>query len=383
MIAGGCYNGLVLQWDLRTKKKSIGHTFQCDVEKAHQDPVTDLVWQSGKTGTKFVTTSTDGRVLFWDFKKQDEPIEPDQCCLLTEPNQAVVDVAGDGQAGETQCGGTVIAFDINAGPTKFLVGTELGSICTVNARAKKPVEIMNRYGLDGGRHLGPVFACQRNPDSSMFHYFLTVGDWTAQIWHDELKTPIMRTKFHNSYLSDGCWSPTRQGVFFVITKDGWIKVWDYFYRQNELAFEHKVADCALECISMNNNTSDQHAAGKLAAIGDADGTVTLLELCRTLYYPSEKEKTDITEMFQREYDKEKQIDKLKQNLKKTKKKHRKKEADPEQIKKEKIKEAEDAFWQAIAKKEEDDVGDGVDDDGVQDGGGDLGDGGEEGDGGDK
>lgn len=115
----------------------------------------------------------------------------------------------------------------------------------------------------------------------------------------------MRTKFHNSYLSDGCWSPTRQGVFFVITKDGWIKVWDYFYRQNELAFEHKVADCALECISMNRNTSDQHNAGKLAAIGDADGTVTLLELCRTLYYPSEKEKSDITEMFQREYDKEK------------------------------------------------------------------------------
>ena len=134
---------------------------------------------------------------------------------------------------------------------------------------------------------------------------MTVGDWTAQIWHDELKTPIMRTKFHNSYLSDGCWSPTRQGVFFVITKDGWIKVWDYFYRQNELAFEHKVADCALECISMNKNTSDQHNAGKLAAIGDADGTVTLLELCRTLYYPSEKEKADITEMFQREYDKEK------------------------------------------------------------------------------
>jgi len=44
VIAGGCYNGLVLQWDLRTKKKSIGHTYQCDVEQAHQDPVTDLVW---------------------------------------------------------------------------------------------------------------------------------------------------------------------------------------------------------------------------------------------------------------------------------------------------------------------------------------------------
>jgi len=38
---------------------------------------------------------------------------------------------------------------------------------------------MSRFGLDGGRHLGPVRACQRNPDSTMFKYFLTVGDWTA------------------------------------------------------------------------------------------------------------------------------------------------------------------------------------------------------------
>jgi dynein intermediate chain 2 len=242
VIAGGCYNGLVLQWDLRMKGKAINHTQACDVELAHQDPVTDLVWQSGKTGTKFVTTSTDGNVYFWDFKKSDEPIPYYEQCTLTEP--PYLDETG-GQKGETVCGGTVIAFDINAGPTKFLIGTELGSVCQVNHRAKKPVEIMSRFGLEGGRHLGPIYQCQRNPDSSMFHYFLTVGDWTAQIWHDELKTPIMRTKFHNSYLSDGCWSPTRQGVFFVITKDGWIKVWDYFYRQNELAFEHKVSDCAL------------------------------------------------------------------------------------------------------------------------------------------
>ena len=48
---------------------------------------------------------------------------------------------------------------------------------------------------------------------------------------------------------------------------------------------------------MNKNTSDQHNAGKLVAIGDSDGTVTLLELCRTLYWPSEKEKNDISEMF--------------------------------------------------------------------------------------
>lgn len=75
---------------------------------------------------------------------------------MTEP--PYIDSTG-GQKGETVCGGTRIAFDINAGPTKFLVGTELGSICQVNARAKKPVEIMSRFGLEGGRHLGPIYQC--------------------------------------------------------------------------------------------------------------------------------------------------------------------------------------------------------------------------------
>lgn len=48
---------------------------------------------------------------------------------------------------------------------------------------------------------------------------------------------------------------------------------------------------------MNKNSSDQYSYGKLAAIGDDDGTVTVLELCRTLYYPTMKEKDDIAEMF--------------------------------------------------------------------------------------
>jgi len=45
-------------------------------------------------------------------------------CHLTEPA-----ASEDGEP--TIVGGTVIGFDINAGPTKYLVGTEQGSILTV------------------------------------------------------------------------------------------------------------------------------------------------------------------------------------------------------------------------------------------------------------
>jgi len=46
------------------------------------------------------------------------------------------------------------------------------------------------------------------------------------MWTDELATPIMTTKYHQAYLTAGCWSPTRPGVFFLTRADGWIDVWD-------------------------------------------------------------------------------------------------------------------------------------------------------------
>ncbi len=38
---------------------------------------------------------------------------------------------------------------------------------------------------------------------------MSVGDWSAKIWFEDLRTPIIRTRYHGSYLSDGCFSPTR------------------------------------------------------------------------------------------------------------------------------------------------------------------------------
>jgi dynein intermediate chain 2, axonemal len=53
---------------------------------------------------------------------------------------------------------------------------------------------------------------------------------------EDLRTPIMTTKYHSSYLTDGCWSPTRPGVFFTAKMDGTLDIWDYFYKQNDPTF---------------------------------------------------------------------------------------------------------------------------------------------------
>ena len=65
---------------------------------------------------------------------------------------------------------------------------------------------------------------------------MSVGDWSTKIWNDDLKQPIMQTRYHSSYLTNGCWSQNRPGVFFVTRIDGFMDVWDFFYRQNEVAF---------------------------------------------------------------------------------------------------------------------------------------------------
>lgn len=66
-----------------------------------------------------------------------------------------------------------------AGPTKYLVGTETGMILSCQNKPKKPVEVTAWFGNEvkggHGRHYGPAYGVRRNP----FHvkYFLSVGDW--------------------------------------------------------------------------------------------------------------------------------------------------------------------------------------------------------------
>jgi dynein intermediate chain 2 len=144
------------------------------------------------------------------------------------------------------------------------------------------VEIQTRFGYESGKHHGPVYSVHRNFAHSK--YFLSIGDWTAKVWSEELKTPIMQTRYHPSYLTDGCWSQTRPGLFYLTRMDGFLDVWDFFYRQNVVAYSQKISDSPLTSINVH---------GSMSAIGDADGTVSIMGLCRPLYdqtlQPKEKE----------------------------------------------------------------------------------------------
>jgi dynein intermediate chain 2 len=263
------------------------------VAVSHYDPIYDVVWLQSKTGTECATVSSDGQLLFWDVRDLTEPIDS---CILT-----------DGQKEDPKTlGGVSLEWMQEAGPTKYLIGTEHGIILSCSKKPKKPVEVGTWFGSEEkggyGRHFGPVYACKRNP----FHvkFFLTVGDWCAKIWMEELKGPLLVSPYYPSYVSGASWSPTRAGVFFLSRHDGRIDCWDYFYRMNEVSLSQKVSDASLTSISVQSQ-------GQLMAVGDSEGAITLLSLCESLVKPGPNEKNVIGAMFERETKREKNLEAIK------------------------------------------------------------------------
>jgi dynein intermediate chain 2 len=300
-LIGGSYNGLISFYDLR---KSGGVTFKdiapvstSMIEKSHHDPVYEVFWVSSKTGSACASVSTDGQMIWWDTRKLHEPSDTIQLCTdIKTPNAPIL-------------GGSSMEYNSEAG-SKYLVGTEQGIVLMVNVKNKKQNNGVFVFDQGAGKHHGPIYSIQRNPANTKC--FLTVGDWTARIWMEDLKTPIMTTKYHSSYLMSGCWSPTRAGVFFVTRMDGVVDIWDYFYRQNEVAYSHKVGDSLLSSIAVQGSSQ---SGGKLVAMGDVTGTVSLLELCDSLAVSQANEKKAIELMFDREMKQEKNLEARERDLK--------------------------------------------------------------------
>jgi len=290
LLIGGSYSGLVNYYDLRRGPAPVAKS---SVEVTHYDPVFDVVWLQSKTGTESASVSSDGRLLFWDVRKLSETM--DECVLNN----------GDKDKPKT-LGGVSLEWMQEAGPTKFLVGSEHGIILSCTKRPKKQVEIGTWFGAEErggyGKHFGPVYSVKRNP----FHvkFFLTVGDWCGKMWMEELKGPMLQTPYYPSFISAAAWSPTRAGVFFLARQDGRVDVWDYFYRMNEVSLTQQVSDRSLTSLAVQ-------AQGRLAAVGDSGGVITLLNLCDGLVDPGPNEKNLLGVMFDRETKREKSLEQIK------------------------------------------------------------------------
>ena len=46
-----------------------------EIEVSHHEPVVDFIWLSSKGGNEFVTCSTDGKVIWWDYRNISQPTD--------------------------------------------------------------------------------------------------------------------------------------------------------------------------------------------------------------------------------------------------------------------------------------------------------------------
>ena len=306
ILGVGCANGTAGVYDL-DENKWIGFT---KVENSHTEPVSDFVWLKSKNSNEFVTSSTDGSVIWWEIKDKDclvslkgiqLPVDIDlqteHPLFLTNSEKVMVD--GEEKEITKEYGGTRIDNSTDAGAAKFLLATEQGTIFIVNKK-KTEGEIGQKLGLTSGRHLGPIVGMQRNPTN--FKFILTVGDWTARIWTEDLKTPILISKYFPAYLTDCLWTP-RIGMFLVSRSDGWLNGYDLCYKINETTFEYKVTDASLTTMSLSSK-------GDKLLVGDEAGIVSLIKLSKSFYVMTDKEEVDmkknnLNKFFEREQTKEK------------------------------------------------------------------------------
>ncbi|XP_068188605.1 dynein axonemal intermediate chain 2 isoform X2 [Antennarius striatus] len=277
-LVGGCYNGQVAYWDTRKGGQPVELS---SLEQSHRDPVYKTTWLQSKTGTDTFSASTDGQVLWWDVRRLSEPTE-----------RLILDPSREGNL-DRALGAVSLEFESTM-PTKFMVGTEQGVVMSCNRKAKTPAEkIVCTYDS----HHGPVYALHRNPFFPK--NFLTVGDWTARIWSEDIKeSSIMWTKYQMSFLMDGCWSPVRPSVFFTVKMDGMLDAWDVLFKQNDPTLSFKVCDEALYSLRVQDH-------GRLLACGSQRGGVTLLEVCSGLSSLQKNEKSSLAAMFERETKREK------------------------------------------------------------------------------
>ncbi|EJK60918.1 hypothetical protein THAOC_18665 [Thalassiosira oceanica] len=113
------------------------------------------------------------------------------------------------------------------------------------------------------------------------------------------RSPIITSRYHSSYLTSGCWSPSRAGVFYVTRSDGFLDVWDIGHDQKSVSLSHKVSDVSLSSVGVQGN---------YVAVGDVSGTVSLLSVCDALAQPGPAEKALVSNILERETKKEKLLE---------------------------------------------------------------------------
>ncbi|KAI9556247.1 hypothetical protein GHT06_018821 [Daphnia sinensis] len=281
ILAGGSIYGAVGIWDVR---KSQGPVECVPIDVGHSESVTSIIWSNSKAGGEFFSASGDGQVFWWDMRKLNAPID----ALVLDPSAT--------PRPENALSACCLEYDPSM-PNKFLVGTRQGIVMNCNRRARTTAErIMCQYEA----HLGPVHALHRHPQLPKI--FLTVGDWTTNIWTEDIRdSPILTLRNQNVQLLAGAWSYTRPSVIFTAATDGALYLWDILAQRINPTLCSQVSESPLLSLS----TQEQ---GKIMAVGSKDGRLSVIQISENLSTVTRNDKAALTSLLERETRREKTLE---------------------------------------------------------------------------
>lgn len=272
-LCSGLINGQVAAFDIRTEKIPVAVS---EREVSHRSRCNSTLWVNSKSGTEFFSGSSDGQVIWWDTRNLKESIES----ILMDP------VKTDDQQLSRALGVSVLEYETTI-PTKFMVGTEHGTMFSANRKGKTPLEKIN-FKLQC--HFGPIYSLARNP--SYLKTFLTVGDWNAKIWsEDNRDNAIVWTKNHVASLTSGVWSPTRCSTFFTSRADGVLDAWDLLLQQDLPLTSLKICNEPIRSLRA-------HDDGFIYACGSGSGSLYLIKVTDDMTVSDKNDKGMLTSVSQ-------------------------------------------------------------------------------------
>lgn len=345
VVAAGCYNGQVILWNIDEAKKqmaassdmdeeqnneetnipSISPTFISSIDKSHSMCITDLIWlpngveiskdgkvshgADDKCSNFFATTSVDGRVLFWDMRAKKENKEDSDAKGSTEsssssrrrgkesdrdwkPNWSVGLVREQGG----DLASTKLSFNLKDSlETAFFAASMDGEIAYAEYHKPEDVQHPEYTKMTIDAHFGAISTLQRSPFFE--DIVLSVGEWSFKIWKEGLSSPIFASASASTYLTMGCWSPTRPGVIITAREDGMIEVWDLLDRSHEASMVSTVSSSSITSLKFYESSTSSY---QLLAAGDSMGKLHILELPRNLRRPIVSEKEIMQSFCERE-----------------------------------------------------------------------------------
>lgn len=241
LVIGGCYNGQLVVWDIRSGKYEPVAKSNL-TGKGHKYPVYCMAMSCSTLSNEVTSISVDGTICQWDISRLTEPKSMSNI-LFSSPSQSLSasnHLAGnDGlhflmspQFDKSNVLNGVNVSAMVSGTNETVNFIVLGSGTGKLMKTPLPYKFNDPTILQADAHYGLVTSLHLHPhsnNSKFKHLLLTSSlDWTVKLWTvNDFTRPLF--EFYNpicDYICDVQWSPVHPGLFVTITSSGRLCLWN-------------------------------------------------------------------------------------------------------------------------------------------------------------